>query len=278
MKKILFSKSKKKWIVGGALLFGGVSLLTTGFATWVVGVNQLRQNLGTVVQVEGTLNESVKLTVKPASVDNAMKVNVGEDHTKANNEIIGSKDGATDFNIDVDIKIEIGSEYLRNNDIESVSFEFNYETIEGVENNKTTGNKVNVATDTKTHKAGNYTYLDIDPRSTLAVKGLDESGPFTKDTTSSTTIYTVTNFNLPLFKWGTFFGNTADDIATIYSPATYYNKLFNDSDFKSSLGLGITDDSADMDLVVSELTAMQTALHDGTIVVDAVLNTTLKTQ
>ena len=60
MKKDLKSKSKRKWIVGGVLLFGGVALLTTGFATWAIGVNQTKQNLGTNVTVQGTENESVK--------------------------------------------------------------------------------------------------------------------------------------------------------------------------------------------------------------------------
>ena len=80
MKKDLKSKSKRKWIVGGVLLFGGVALLTTGFATWAIGVNQTKQNLGTSVTVEGTVNESVKLTITPVN----MGVSVSENHPLAN--------------------------------------------------------------------------------------------------------------------------------------------------------------------------------------------------
>ena len=99
LRKGLLSKGKKKWIIGGALLFGGVSLLTTGFATWIVGINQLRQNLGTVVQVEGTLNESVKLVATASSTPDALGVNIGENHPKGSNEIIGNSDGETEVTL-----------------------------------------------------------------------------------------------------------------------------------------------------------------------------------
>ena len=65
-----------------------------------------------------------------------------------------------------------------------------------------------------------------------------------------------------------------------YSPEAtkypYYNKLYNDSDYKASKGLGITDSIEDQDLVVTELNALKNALNDGTVVVTAVLNTQAK--
>lgn len=268
LRKGLLSKGKKKWIIGGALLFGGVSLLTTGFATWIVGINQLRQNLGTVVQVEGTLNESVKLTAKASLEENALGINVGENHSKGPQDIIGNSDGETDFVVSLDLKIEVGNEYLTKNDITNITFEFNYEPVEGVENNKTSNNKVNVAANTITHKSGDYTYLDINEASTIEVKSTEEGGVFTKTTLPSSLKYQVSALPVNLFKWGTYFDGK--------SPCTYYNKLFNDSDYKTSKGLGITDSIEDQDLVVSELNALKNALNDGTVVVTAVLNTQAK--
>ena len=93
MKKDLKSKSKRKWIVGGVLLFGGVALLTTGFATWAIGVNQTKQNLGTNVSVQGTVNESVKLTVTPVD----MAVSISEKHSLGINEIFYTKDEVPRF-------------------------------------------------------------------------------------------------------------------------------------------------------------------------------------
>ena len=270
LRKGLLSKGKKKWIIGGALLFGGVSLLTTGFATWIVGINQLRQNLGTVVQVEGTLNESVRLIVKASSAtSNALGVNVGENHDKGSNEIVGNSEGETDFVVNLDLTIEVGNEYLTKNTLTDITFEFNYETVEGISNNKTINNKINVASSTKTHKAGDYTYLDIDSAaSTIAVKSTEESGVFTKSELTSAVTYTVSNLSVTLFKWGSFFDGMA--------PSAYYNKLYNDSDYRSDKGLGITDSIEDQDLVVTELNALKNALNDGTVVVTAVLNTQAK--
>ena len=266
LRKGLLSKGKKKWIIGGALLFGGVSLLTTGFATWIVGINQLRQNLGTVVQVEGTLNESVQLIVTASSTPDALGVNVGENHDKGPNEIVGNSEGETDFVVNLDLTIEVGNEYLTKNTLTDITFEFNYEEVEGISNNKTSNNKINVAASSNTHKAGDYTYLDIDSQSTIAVKSTEESGVFTKSELTSAVTYTVSNLSVTLFKWGSFFDGMA--------PSAYYNKLYNDSEYKSSKDLGITDSADDQDLVVRELTALQEALHNGTIVVTALLNTT----
>ena len=269
LRKGLLSKGKKKWIIGGALLFGGVSLLTTGFATWIVGINQLRQNLGTVVQVEGTLNESVKLIVTASSAtSNALGVNVGENHDKGPNEIVGNSEGETDFVVNLDLTIEVGNEYLTKNDITNIKFEFNYEPVEGVENNKTPNNKVNVSTNTKTHKSGDYIYLDIDAASTIEVKSTEDGGVFTKTTGTSSVKYQVSNKSVNLFKWGTYFDGM--------SPSSYYNKLYNDSEYKTSKGLGITDSIEDQDLVVTELNALKNALNNGTVVVTAVLNTQAK--
>ena len=269
LRKGLLSKGKKKWIIGGALLFGGVSLLTTGFATWIVGINQLRQNLGTVVQVEGTLNESVQLIVTASSTPDALGVNIGENHTKGPNEIVGNSEGETDFVVNLDLTIEVGNEYLTKNTLTDITFEFNYETVEGISNNKTSGNKIKVASSTNTHKAGDYTYLDIDSAaSTIAVKSTEESGVFTKTELPSAVVYTVSNLSVTLFKWGSFFDGMA--------PSSYYNKLYNDSDYKASKGLGITDSIEDQDLVVTELNALKNALNNGTVVVTAVLNTQAK--
>ena len=118
MKKDLKSKSKRKWIVGGVLLFGGVALLTTGFATWAIGVNQTKQNLGTNVSVQGTVNESVKLTVTPVE----MGINVSEKHSLDDNEIFYTKEDAVDkdFIVKVNVKLEIGADYYATDAKESV--------------------------------------------------------------------------------------------------------------------------------------------------------------
>lgn len=269
MKKDLKSKSKRKWIVGGVLLFGGVALLTTGFATWAIGVNQTKQNLGTNVSVQGTVNESVKLTVTPVSGDdNAMGVSISESHkTQAADEIFYTKDEKpTDFNIKVKVVVEIGAEFYANNNITNVTFDFkdwaqDENKPNGYDSSKdvTSKRKVNVRETTKTHAEGNYTYIDIDTEATTLtiptlnsdhtlITGLNPNN-FVLGSGSSTTkskVFTIEALDLKVFKWGTFFGNGS-------SPCEYYNGLYQEEK--------ITSQADDVDLVYAEMNAMKAALQ-----------------
>lgn len=261
MKKDLKSKSKRKWIVGGVLLFGGVALLTTGFATWVIGVNRTTQNNNANVTVQGTENESVKLTVQ--LTDSA--ITVSEKHTKAANEIIGTKaeEKETDFNIGLKITIEAGLAYTTANTITGVAFSWgagadtNSILVDGVETNVTNHNKV-TESGTTYRKADEYTYLDIKTPSIAIEAFNDETG-----SGSSVKKWTYTNAAVEMFKWGTYFDGK--------SPCNYYNDLYKAADHK------LTDSDADIDKVYSELTALQnafmykenTTLKPGTIVLKA---------
>ena len=287
MKKDLKSKSKRKWIVGGVLLFGGVALLTTGFATWAIGVNQTKQNLGTSVTVEGTVNESVKLTV--TSVDgtaDAMNVSISESHpVQATDEIFYTKDEkATDFKIKVKVVVEIGAEFYANNNITNVTFDFK-EWAEGetkpdrYDSSKdvTSKRKVKVASNTKTHNTGDYTYIDINTeKTTLTIPALnaehttitgENPNKFVLGTGSSTTkskVFTIESLDLEVFEWGTFFNH--------HSPCEYYNGLYKAGK--------ITSQAADVDLVYAEMNAMKAALQPSeastNIYLTATLNTTPK--
>ena len=287
MKKDLKSKSKRKWIVGGVLLFGGVALLTTGFATWAIGVNQTKQNLGTNVTVEGTVNESVKLTV--TSVDgtaDAMNVSISESHpVQAADEIFYTKDKKdTDFNIKVKVVVEIGAEFYEKNNITNVTFDFKewaegetkpngYDQLKDV----TSKRKVNVADPTKTHAANNYTYIDIDTdATTLTIPALnaehttitgENPDNFVLGAGSSTTkskVFTIEALDLKVFEWGTFFNHR--------TPCEYYNGLYQAGT--------ITSQADDVDLVYAEMNAMKAALQPSeastNIYLTATLNTTPK--
>ncbi|MDY5892171.1 MAG: hypothetical protein SPJ41_01965 [Candidatus Onthovivens sp.] len=265
MKKDLKSKSKRKWIVGGVLLFGGVALLTTGFATWVIGVNRTTQSNNANVTVQGTENESVKLTVE--LTDSA--ITVSEKHTKAPNEIIGTKaeEMKTDFKIGLKITIEAGAAYTSANTITGVAFSWgagastNSILDDETETNVTNNNNIHSSTSYRTE--GDYTYLDINTPE-IAI------GSFTDATVSGSSVkkWTYTGAEVEMFKWGTFFGGD--------SPCTYYNELYN------AVPQKITDSDKDINTVYNELTALQTAfmyekggtLKPGVIVLKADLMTT----
>lgn len=279
MKKDLKSKSKRKWIVGGVLLFGGVALLTTGFATWAIGVNQTKQNLGTNVTVEGTVNESVKLTVTPVE----MGINVSEKHSLGSNEIFYTKADAaeTDFTVKVNVKLEIGADYYENNlsNINKIQFSF-IDSWEGLtkpegynsDKDKTTARKITVSSESecvgKTHKAEDYEYITISTSSSLTIPTLNENhtdiateaenpvGFTYSGSKTGSKVFTKENLDIKLFDWGSYFDSK--------SPCTYYNKLYNDSDYKAQKGLGITDAAGDIDLVYNEMNAMKNAMQPDT--------------
>ena len=278
MKKDLKSKSKRKWIVGGVLLFGGVALLTTGFATWAIGVNQTKQNLGTNVTVEGTVNESVKLTITPVD----MGINVSEKHSLGSNEIFYTKENAaeTDFTVNVNVKLEIGADYYEKNlsNINKIQFTFidswGESTPEGYnsDKDKTTARKITVSSESpsvgKTHKAEDYEYITISTSSSLTIPTLNEGhtaiaseaanpvGFTYSGSKTGSKVFTKESLDIKLFDWGSYFDSK--------SPCTYYNKLYNDSEYRAAKGLGITDAAGDIDLVYNEMNAMKNAMQPDT--------------
>ena len=275
MKKDLKSKSKRKWIVGGVLLFGGVALLTTGFATWAIGVNQTKQNLGTNVTVEGTVNESVKLTITPVD----MGINVSEKHSLTGNEIFYTKNDAaeTDFTVNVNVKLEIGADYYEKNlsNINKIQFTFidswgeSTPEVYNSDKDKTTARKITVSSESpsvgKTHKAEDYEYITISTSSSLTIPTLNEGhtaiaseaanpvGFTYSGSKTGSKVFTKESLDIKLFDWGSYFDSK--------SPCTYYNKLYNDSEYRAAKGLGITDAAGDIDLVYNEMNAMKNAMQ-----------------
>lgn len=105
MRKEIKSKSKRKWIVGGAMLFGGIALLTTGFATWIVGTQVKDQQGQTTVTIDTVDNQTLILTATLS--DNTL--HIGETGITSSNEdfypVTAVGGDATDFSITIDIKI-----------------------------------------------------------------------------------------------------------------------------------------------------------------------------
>lgn len=62
MRKELKSKSRRKWLLGGSLAFASVALLTTGFATWVLGTQKTSGDGKVHIGVDTAEDNSVKLT------------------------------------------------------------------------------------------------------------------------------------------------------------------------------------------------------------------------
>lgn len=249
MKKDLKSKSRKKWIVGGVALFAGIALLTTGFATWIIGVNQNKNDINTDVEVEGTVNESLKLTTSLTE----SKIVVSEQHTKGSDELIGTQDNspATDFDVTCDFTIEVGKSFLSHNDLTTLSFAFKDTTV---------AQKVTSSADAFAGRTASteYTYIDINDTATITIPTTDGNGWTIVDGGSSYTYeYKGT---ITLFKWGTFFNNS--------TPCTFYNAQYTAGTINNS--------DTDINKVLNEMRAMQTALNGTTLTIEVTANTTSK--
>ena len=220
MRKEIKSKSKRKWIVGGGLFFGGIALLTTGFATWIVGTQITANDQQTTVTVDTVDNRSLILET---TLDNA-DIHIGEAATTDSTlpvRVEGEK--ATDFEIQLDFTIT-KSVTVKRPTLIQIKLNEDY-------NDKGAGNKVLKTADdlgttygldhTKTgHTKGTkYTYVELDE---VAI-ALDDSAWKPVEGQPGLEVYTGTDVKVKLFKWGSFFNYSA--------PTAYYQtKLADDAD------------------------------------------------
>ena len=105
MRKELKSKSRRKWLLGGSLAFASVALLTTGFATWVIGVCKTTEDGHLNIDADTAKDNSVELTFNLDDTDS--KIFVAEDAGNSNpNLTIERGEADTDTKPDWNIKIK----------------------------------------------------------------------------------------------------------------------------------------------------------------------------
>ena len=238
MKKSIKKSSRRKWVVGGVAFFGSIALLTTGFATWVVGVNDNDESSTVNVNVETTENASVSFTMTYASgesADNTITIDEPDNYSFEGEKIINPGEGESKFDFTVtfeSVDITIGHGAQEKNGYDGIEF-----AITGTNNEiQSAGNKLGTA-----RSGGSWTYLAAPETKTfeeLKLVKADEDG---------TSAITWTGSNVEIaFDWGTFFdGDT---------PCTYYNTLYNGGNLSS-----IGNDNAIVDAIYSEMSAMETA-------------------
>lgn len=249
MKK-LRSSQKRKWIVNGLLAFGAVAILTTGFATWIVGVNQ-NQDTGNVnVQVDTAKKNNISFSFDIVDDKNIF---IGEQTGSETGDYVTIEDEQqTDFNVGIQMNIEIGDDVSPVPN--TITLKINSEGSlldEGTDNSAAKGNTVEFADDisektgvkqsTVTHAEGTYTYIDIaDEYATIKLPS-ENGNDWTITKNNGGTQYSFKNSSVTLFKWGSFFGNV--------SPSKYYNNLYEKGTLKNT--------SEHVNLVFNELDEMR---------------------
>ena len=98
MRKELKSKSRRKWLIGGSLAFASVALLTTGFATWVIGTSKPSGDGQVHIGVDTAQDNSVELTFSLDENDNGIFVTEDAD--------------TVDWNIKIkDLNVVVGEDF-----------------------------------------------------------------------------------------------------------------------------------------------------------------------
>ena len=217
MKQVLKS-IKRKYLVGGIAAFAGVSLLTTGVATWVIGANSTAQKDVTVT-VDGKQNNSASIEIGEVSpLKIGEKENVNSGFVQVTDAAAGNMK-VTLYNVtysysssftSAGVAIKFSIDYGYNSEGAATSSLGNLVTETKI------GDKRTIAKDGKSNNknaADSWQYIAAPENAT----GLE---------TGANTPHTITSLEIE-FQWGSFFGGK--------TPSSYYNglKLSTVADAKS---------------------------------------------
>lgn len=152
MRKELKSKSRRKWLLGGSLAFASVALLTTGFATWVIGTRQTSGDGQLNIGVDTAEDNSVELTF---NLDTDNRIFVAEDAGNTNSNLTIERDEADtvtkpDWDIKIkDLNIVVGETFynsIKDKQGLKIVFELQKDVTEAEDKNLVTEDKVGVRT------------------------------------------------------------------------------------------------------------------------------------
>ena len=248
MKK-LNSASKRKWVLGGILGFAAVALTTTGFATWIVGVNAITQNGNVSVSVDTVQNNGVELTLTLGSDASIVlkEANTSEGPVVT---VEGNDSVPNPLQISVsEFTLEVGKQFLNKNNITGVEFSLKEKADEETKDIK--DNAYNKVIDNKLgDKRSGESWHYLNAPAKVEFSNEDIIGENVGQTSYT---YSINETTLD-FTWGDFFGGDNK------SPATFYNEKFASGATKE-----------DVDNIVAELEAMKTALNEKTLVLTAKL-------
>ena len=262
MKKSIKKSSRRKWVVGGVAFFGSIALLTTGFATWVVGVNDNKEDGEVTIGVDTVDNKSVIFTVDVDETD--YKIKLAEKEAITGQPIVNTE-GALDADFTFKLNnfyIEIGKDSLNNyNKIKLTIAEYQ----EGKANNSVRDDTTNTRDD-----EGPWSYLQL-ITTEIQFKGKENAAAEgwtrtpSNDLNASTIKYERNTAVEVTLDWGNYFKteNKESPGEFYYSPAKFYNSKY-DKAFKGNLSQAITNINA-------EMTAMNDALNGKQLVITAEL-------
>lgn len=231
MRKELKSESRRKWLIGGSLAFASVALLTTGFATWVIGTRQTSGDGQLNIGVDTAEDNSVELTF---NLDTDNRIFVAEDAGNTNSNLTIERDEADtvtkpDWDIKIkDLHIVVGETFynsIKGKDLKIV-FELQKDKTEDKNSatNSVTDDKVGVRGET----GSPWSYIDIDVKSREFDVTLPDPYP------ADGKIYDINDTDKTFsFGWGSYFdGKAPSEFYKLHEPKEglreYYQKALQE--------------------------------------------------
>lgn len=261
MRKEMNSKSKRKWVAGGLAAFASVALLTTGFATWIVGTNKMTVDNNTTVNVATAQNASIELSMEITEANR--KIRFAETSAPASDAFVRVDSGAEAEGANGDLTLDFTSikvTYGKNSGFVPSQYKLGFTVTNITKNSANVTESANKVTNLGTFGRTNgtpYSYFQVPADIPLN----SSNGTPNEGDTFSTYTFKAEALKIP-FRWGTAFGNTESGDEN-QSPATFYNNYFNRNESEKT--------AANAEIVRSELAAMNKALDGATITLKAEL-------
>lgn len=242
MRKELKSKSRRKWLIGGSLAFASVALLTTGFATWVIGTTKTSGDGKVNIGVDTAKDNSVELTFSLDDTDSKIFVSEAVGDTNPNLKIERGEseaDTEPDWTIKIkELNVVVGQtfyESLAGKQDLKIVFELQKDVTAAEDKNLVTEDKVKVRTESS---SWNYITLKTNEFKVTLPPSYPAGGK----------IYDISDTDKTIsFDWGSYFNGDA--------PSKFYQ---DNEKNRGSLSLREYYQKA-----LQELQAMKTALNDG---------------
>lgn len=254
MKKQTNLTTRRKWVVTGIMAFAGVALLTTGFATYIVGVNNNTDDATATINVDTVKNTSVDLSVS-LEKDNDIYLTENVALTENDSNLVNTE-GAFDeaaLQVTADITLKFGSEFF-NKGTQNLTLKFSLK----YDDSDYVGNISNLAQD-EDNLLGASRVTEKTAKSSTGLEANDsweylvapaEIDLTNQDTSTDGALTVITLQNKVLdFRWGSFF----DEM----SPANYYNSIIYE------------DETDAANKITQELKALHTALDGKSLTLTA---------
>ncbi len=201
MRKELKSKSRRKWLLGGSLAFASVALLTTGFATWVIGTQKTSGDGQLNIGVDTAKDNSVELTF---SLDTDNTIFVAENAGTSNSNLTVEQAGTPDWDIKIkNLNIVVGKIFYDSiKDKQGLKIVFELQKDKTEDKNSATNSVIDDKVGVRGETGSPWSYIDVKS------KGFDVNLPASYPADGK--IYDINDTDKTIsFDWGSYFDKKA---------------------------------------------------------------------